>query len=844
MPLDDSKLDQLLSSVVSLIQGQANSVKAEKEAREAHVLLMEKQFRLAEENQRATQASFDSILTQAQTALDAKEAQIIEHKLLRQDQSEAIVAAAAHAAATASGTRSKSSASPTFPVLMGSEELSVSPKCKYILLLALCLTLVVAFNALPPPCPTQTTMDSFQVQKLSPEVTQYTSRLTYAQALEHLESSLPFREALFAILAQSGLEAYFFETPGVNRTQLPLTPFEFVLVNAPSLVGARPDSQAFEHHFAKCSQDEAAVVAFANLGRDAQLVAPCPLKDDQASQSCFAHLATFMGHGNQIQIHALWRRVAQEMRARVEEQDSRQVWLSTSGLGISWLHGKTIGAVKLHLEKLADKFADFANLNGLVLNASKTEIMIGGKVLEKDLANITIAVDGGNVKPSKQAQHLPRGQYLRQMAEGLLGGKLGYAMATVIRPRIDDDSPISTHVKAKQVALNAVARTITGTRKVGHINLVDLLTNAGMTSINHRATMATAMEMWKAYTSNDGPSGTCNTFGRLVFPTSRQAEPTRPEPQKEVVEQEKKPEPQNLEEGEEAPSQSKKPKWFEEDAAKTTKVYVSGLPAEVTEDTFVAFMSKCGMIEIDVRSNKPKARLYMDKASGTPKGDGLCTYVKQESVQLALQILDGSKWAESEVRVERAKFEMKGEKYDARLKPKKLKKKELELLKKKHEKYLAWEVDRLRGERSKKEKVIVVKNLFDPEEFDEDASRILEYSQKLREQCAKFGTVKKVTVHDKHPEGVAQVWFETAEEADMAISMVHGRLFFNQKVMKAETWDGKTKYKVKESEEEERERLAKWEKSSLTGKESRTDEFLVSHCSQPSSKPHLYRSPE
>ena len=38
-------------------------------------------------------------------------------------------------------------------------------------------------------------------------------------------------------------------------------------------------------------------------------------------------------------------------------------------------------------------------------------------------------------------------------------------------------------------------------------------------------------------------------------------------------------------------------------------------------------------IDIDVRTNKPKAKLYKDE-EGNFKGDGLCTYVKVESVQL------------------------------------------------------------------------------------------------------------------------------------------------------------------------------------------------------------------
>ena len=58
-----------------------------------------------------------------------------------------------------------------------------------------------------------------------------------------------------------------------------------------------------------------------------------------------------------------------------------------------------------------------------------------------------------------------------------------------------------------------------------------------------------------------------------------------------------------------------------------------------------------------------------------------------------------------ELKVERAKFEMKGEKYDPKLKPRKLRKKELEALKKKHDKMFAWVPDKLRGPRSKREKV-------------------------------------------------------------------------------------------------------------------------------------------
>ena len=68
-------------------------------------------------------------------------------------------------------------------------------------------------------------------------------------------------------------------------------------------------------------------------------------------------------------------------------------------------------------------------------------------------------------------------------------------------------------------------------------------------------------------------------------------------------------------------------------------------------------------------------KLYKD-SDNQIKGDGLCSYIKHESVDLALTILDGSELQGNTISVERAKFELKGE-YDPKLKPKKLAKKNI-----------------------------------------------------------------------------------------------------------------------------------------------------------------------
>ena len=58
--------------------------------------------------------------------------------------------------------------------------------------------------------------------------------------------------------------------------------------------------------------------------------------------------------------------------------------------------------------------------------------------------------------------------------------------------------------------------------------------------------------------------------------------------------------------------------WFEEEESKSTKVYVSNLPSVITEESFVEFMSKCGMVEFDIRTKKPKVKIYRDEDGSPP----------------------------------------------------------------------------------------------------------------------------------------------------------------------------------------------------------------------------------
>lgn len=59
-----------------------------------------------------------------------------------------------------------------------------------------------------------------------------------------------------------------------------------------------------------------------------------------------------------------------------------------------------------------------------------------------------------------------------------------------------------------------------------------------------------------------------------------------------------------------------------------------------------------------------------------------------------------------------------------------------------------WRPERMRGEPLKCERVVIIKNLFTPEDFDKEVQLLLEYQQDIRSECLKCGDVRKVVICD------------------------------------------------------------------------------------------------
>jgi len=141
--------------------------------------------------------------------------------------------------------------------------------------------------------------------------------------------------------ASSEYPAFFFETKGVSSGSASKQ-FEFVLVNSKSLhnfTQRGSDFDAFKEHFQSANREDIAAtsVSFPNLGRTSTLIAPKPM---QPLQDVYSHIGRFIRHAPQNEIMFFFQLVGKQYRKILNESrgQDKSVWLSTSGLGVAWLH--------------------------------------------------------------------------------------------------------------------------------------------------------------------------------------------------------------------------------------------------------------------------------------------------------------------------------------------------------------------------------------------------------------------------------------------------------------------------------------------------------------------------
>ncbi|KAF8829254.1 hypothetical protein F5051DRAFT_320328 [Lentinula edodes] len=252
----------------------------------------------------------------------------------------------------------------------------------------------------------------------------------------------------------------------------------------------------------------------------------------------------------------------------------------------------------------------------------------------------------------------------------------------------------------------------------------------------------------------------------------------------------------------------KKDKPPAERKSKNTAVYVTGLPVDTTMDELVQCFSRYGVLEEDDEGD-PKVKMYA-KDDGSFSGEALVVYFKEDSVVLALNILD-----ESELRLGDPSTRMSVAKADFAHKtsqtngaggePRKTvdKKKVSRRLGKMQKKLEEWvdedgfgpamEPEDNANVANKNGRVVVLKHMFTLDNLQKDASLLLDLKEDVREECSSLGEVTNVVLYDKEKDGVMTVKFRDPLSAAACVIKMNGR-FFDGKRVEASLYSGKQRF--------------------------------------------------
>ncbi len=152
--------------------------------------------------------------------------------------------------------------------------------------------------------------------------------LSVVDAIAGWRDDAAFRDVFIAALAATSFSAFFWELPPLTRATL-CDPFECAVIRGDALARMRADDADFVQHL----RGPEPVAVFPNLGGDALLIAPRRVSD----ADCYGHIAAFVRTAPDAQRHALFHLLARKTGEMLETTGNR-FWISTSGLGVPWVH--------------------------------------------------------------------------------------------------------------------------------------------------------------------------------------------------------------------------------------------------------------------------------------------------------------------------------------------------------------------------------------------------------------------------------------------------------------------------------------------------------------------------
>ena len=158
-------------------------------------------------------------------------------------------------------------------------------------------------------------------------------KTTFYDFLTKLTNSYDARRNFVQTIISSNFNNLYLEFPVLSKKTY-LNQTEFVVIEANPFQNS--DWTQFKNQLKSLidSKSDQSVTSFYNLTNDTLLVAPIP--NNNSSDSSSNHLINFLKHGPDNQLHELIKIFA--LNALRLANDNKQVYISTHGRGVPWLH--------------------------------------------------------------------------------------------------------------------------------------------------------------------------------------------------------------------------------------------------------------------------------------------------------------------------------------------------------------------------------------------------------------------------------------------------------------------------------------------------------------------------
>lgn len=216
-----------------------------------------------------------------------------------------------------------------------------------------------------------------------------------------------------------------------------------------------------------------------------------------------------------------------------------------------------------------------------------------------------------------------------------------------------------------------------------------------------------------------------------------------------------------------------------------------------------------GLIALNPVDQLPKIKIYVDEA-GQPKGDCSICFNAESSAEMALSVLDGGyiRPSSKPLSVTRAEFHKRetpapGSGSSAITQPPRKKAMlthaQIKVSQNAMAQALAWnEDDDVGVSKSKALKIVVIENMFSPQQVDadykgEDSSFFNDLEKDIAAEGEKCGQIDKITVFSRSPQGAVIIKFCTSYAAQECVRVFDGRIYDGKK-LRCKFWDGVMDY--------------------------------------------------